>query len=72
MHAPTLPDAVHPTDALLEPHGVPRKFEVHHSPTLLLQVEPFARRVRGQQHPAAGECGQRVAPLFARHAAVND
>ena len=50
MHGPALADAVDAADALLEPHRVPRQFKIDDEPAGVMQIEPFAGGVGGEQH----------------------
>ena len=50
---PALPDAIHASDSLLEPHRVPWQLEVDHDPAPLVKIQAFAGGVGRQQDPAA-------------------
>ena len=69
-----LADPVDAAEALLQPVGVPRQVVVHHQ-VGALQIDPFARRVRGQQYPHFGIVVKRLLglePVTPVQSAVDD
>lgn len=72
VDAPLLADPVHTADSLLEPHRIPRQFEIDDSATVLVQVQAFAGGIDRQQHTRRGKRPQGRSPLFACHPAVDD
>ena len=51
-----LTDAIHAPDALFEPHRIPRQLEIHDNPAVVVEIQPFARRIGGEKHAAFPEC----------------
>src|SRR4029079_9068969 len=72
VDAASLADAINAAHSLLEPHRIPRQFEVHDDPAVVVQVEPFAGSVGRQQHAALFEGDYRRSTLLARKPSVKD
>ena len=65
-----LPQAVHPTDALLEHGGIPGQIHVDDRGGGMLEIQAYAAGIRRQEHPAArilAEAVDQSTPLRARH-----
>ena len=53
MHAAFLADPIDASNALLEPHRIPRQLEVDDRTAAFVQIEPLAGGIGGQEHAAA-------------------
>jgi hypothetical protein len=53
MHRTALADSIDPANALLEPHGIPRQFQIDDESAPLLEIEALASGVRREQKTAA-------------------
>ena len=72
MDRSALSDAIHASCTLLEPHRVPRQLQVDDHPAVMMKIEPFSCRVRGQKDrvPSACKLLERQSPFAAGETAV--
>ena len=67
-----LTNAVDAADPLFEPARIPRQLQVHHDPAVVMEVQPFRRCIRCEQHDLRRrrEPAKRVGPFLSAQAAV--
>ena len=72
VHPPGLPDAAHSTLPLMQPGRCPRQLEVNDKAAVVVEIQAFGRRIRGnQERAAAAEPPEHGRPLACREPAVH-
>jgi hypothetical protein len=71
VHGPMLPDTIHTSDSLLQPHRIPRQLQIDDDTTGVMKIQPLPSGVgREKDRSILGESFEDCDPFVPRHPAV--